>query len=125
MNGSISIKSIKLEQGTVSTLANEVVDYAAELRKCQRYFCKFTNIPYYWAAGTFYAPAYSLPEMRIIPTVKISRQGVENKACNVTGDIIYDVNNIFEATTHRLPCVNLAEQGENAIFLDVEASAEL
>ena len=31
------IRASKLELGTFSTLANEVVDYAAELRKCQRY----------------------------------------------------------------------------------------
>lgn len=31
------VLSVKLELGAFSTLANEVVDYAAELRKCQRY----------------------------------------------------------------------------------------
>lgn len=33
----IDIYAVKLEKGAFSTLANEVVDYAAELRKCQRY----------------------------------------------------------------------------------------
>ena len=31
------VQTIKVELGPFSTLANEVVDYAAELRKCQRY----------------------------------------------------------------------------------------
>lgn len=34
---SIVIAAAKLELGAFSTLTNEVVDYAAELRKCQRY----------------------------------------------------------------------------------------
>ena len=34
----VTISHVKLELGAFSTLANEVVDYAAELRKCQRYY---------------------------------------------------------------------------------------
>lgn len=36
-SGVTIIQAAKLELGTFSTLANEVVDYVAELKKCQRY----------------------------------------------------------------------------------------
>lgn len=44
-NHSIGIKAVKLEYGTVSTLANDTVpDYATELLKCQRYYVKYTSL---------------------------------------------------------------------------------
>ena len=43
-NGSITLKAVKLELGSVSTLAMDTVpNYATELLKCQRYFVRLKN----------------------------------------------------------------------------------
>ena len=44
-NGTLSIRAVKLELGSVSTLANDVPpNYDEELVKCKRYFRRITNI---------------------------------------------------------------------------------
>lgn len=44
--GSLTVKAVKLEKGSVSTLANDAPpDYGEELRKCMRYFVRFRGEP--------------------------------------------------------------------------------
>lgn len=47
-SGTITIKAVKLELGSYSTLANDVPpDYGEELAKCQRYFLRIGSIIYF------------------------------------------------------------------------------
>ena len=80
----ITIESIKLELGSVSTLANDLpMDYTTELLRCQRYF--YTNMP---NSNAFTSPrdflayaAHGLSgttfpvEMAAIPTVTLMDYG--------------------------------------------------
>ena len=44
--GTLNIKAVKLEKGSVSTIANDVApDYGTELAKCQRYFHRIAASP--------------------------------------------------------------------------------
>lgn len=46
-DGTLSIRAVKLELGSVSTLANDAPpDYGEELAKCQRYFVRFAPTAY-------------------------------------------------------------------------------
>lgn len=52
--GSLTVKAVKLEKGSVSTLANDAPpDYGEELAKCQRYFVRLKKL--YSIVGTGYA----------------------------------------------------------------------
>lgn len=52
--GTIEIKAIKLELGTVSTLANDIApNYAEELAKCQRYYVRFSGNAAHLGSGFF------------------------------------------------------------------------
>lgn len=72
-NRTTDIQAVKLEVGSVSTLALDLMqpaDYASELRKCQRYL-QIYNVPlwfytpYEWYAETIFDLQ---EEMRIIPS---------------------------------------------------------
>lgn len=79
MNGSITIKSIKLELGTVSTLKNEVVNYAEQIWRCQRYFYKleWSRIPMRrHTDGKFYGSVSVGIRMRLAPSVKVIKFGI-------------------------------------------------
>ncbi len=75
---SISIKAVKLELGTVSTLANDVApNYQQELAKCQRYCYVYTYNGASYSGYSFSATEvrtnFVLPQiMRTAPTVTIS-----------------------------------------------------
>ena len=75
-NKSISIKAVKLEVGTVSTLANDPPpDFGEELRKCQRYLY-IPTFPWYAWTGTV-AMATSATDFNwVINTPVPMRQGV-------------------------------------------------
>lgn len=76
----ITIRAVKLELGSVSTLANDAPpDYASELAKCQRYYMRFKGAQFLYlgfalaeGASQAYA-AIQLPvPMRVRPTVTTS-----------------------------------------------------
>ena len=79
---SITIESIKLELGNISTLANDTVpNYAEELAKCQRFFCRLKQqswpygaygLGYGAVAGTGARFFLSIPTMRKNPTISFS-----------------------------------------------------
>ena len=105
------IRAVKLEKGTVSTLAMDTApNYATELLKCQRYFYRI-SIPIYQTAGmgisntgngiivTFYTPV----NMRMKPSVSTDgnlklRNG--SSFIPITSNIIYgdDDSNRFDAS---------------------------
>lgn len=76
----ITIRAVKLEVGSVSTLANDAPpDYASELAKCQRYYMRFKGATYLslgFAIAEGASQAYAaiqLPvPMRVRPTVATS-----------------------------------------------------
>ena len=108
---SLTIKAIKLELGSISTLAMDTApNYATELLKCQRYFYRI-SIPIYQTAGmgisntgngiivTFYTPV----NMRVKPSVSTDgnlklRNG--SSFIPITSNIIYgdDDSNRFDAS---------------------------
>ena len=76
---SITIKAIKLELGTVSTLALDTApNYATELLKCQRYFyrqtfVKLQSIAHFDASSNWIQAYIHIPKMRTSsPTLNIS-----------------------------------------------------
>lgn len=80
-SGTISIDAVKLEVGSVSTIANDTPpDYGTELRKCQRYFNRIsfasTNYPIaYGYAYSATAVRYLIPlpvTMRTTPTLALT-----------------------------------------------------
>lgn len=72
--GSATIRAVKLELGSVSTLANDVApDYGTELLKCQRYFVRLKNL--YSIVGTGYALNATTPWF-FAPTPVPLRDGV-------------------------------------------------
>lgn len=82
--GTITIKAVKLELGSYSTLANDVPpDYGEELRKCQRYFLRLNsvlNFPY--AIGI----AHNASSLRLlIPTPTTMRQ---DPKASFTGSLV-------------------------------------
>ena len=77
-NKTLTIKAVKLELGTVSTLANDTApNYQQELAKCQRYFIALNNVASYFARAFGYVTnettariTMALPEiMRAVPTL--------------------------------------------------------
>ena len=78
-NTTVTLRAVKLELGSVSTLAMDIApNYATELLKCQRYFYRFQNsmrgtcIPG-WILNTNARAAVHLPTgMRSTPTINAS-----------------------------------------------------
>ena len=91
--GTYLLKAVKLEKGTVSTLANDVPpDYGTELAKCQRYFVRALGDPfgtgYITTAGNNSRITVPVPmTMRATPTVSFSgtfHLRVQGNTLNVT-----------------------------------------
>ena len=96
----LKLRAVKLEKGTVSTLANDVPpDYGEELAKCQRYFVRIKgNTPYY-PFGIGFAMAQNsaailvpLPVPMRGTTLTLSTSGAKSILCN--GASGYDVSSI-------------------------------
>ena len=84
-DGTLSIRAVKLELGSVSTLANDAPpDYGTELLKCQRYFIRYVTTGSVFGMGFAYAHSttnltaiISLPcPMRTNPSITSSGQGM-------------------------------------------------
>lgn len=81
---SVTIKAIKLENGTVSTLANDTApNYQQELAKCQRYFLRSENI---WLLigseiqnGKYEVAPFQFPTtMRTNPSISFKKDASNN-----------------------------------------------
>lgn len=131
-NKTISIKAVKLELGSVSTLANDTApNYAEELVKCQRYFYKTmittkegsqTTSKLSNATNTNFLTGVDFPvQMRDIPTYS------NVKAQDFFGTVLID-NVVFEAATKDGVCrfykQNAFTQG-TWYYMQFEASADL
>lgn len=91
MGSVLNIKAVKLELGTVSTLANDTApNYQQELAKCQRYFIRLDGNPTaggcYTATNTRFAASFPLPvTMRATPTLSGSGSYVVR---STAGDLV-------------------------------------
>ena len=92
-SNALTIRAVKLELGTVSTIANDVPpDYGTELAKCQRYFVRALGDPfgtgYITTAGNNSRITVPVPmTMRATPTVSFSgtfHLRVQGNTLNVT-----------------------------------------
>ena len=75
-DATMDIQAVKLEAGSISTLALDLMqpsDYAAELRKCQRYFQIIKNACFILSSikqnDLYLGSQIDFPKMRIIPSV--------------------------------------------------------
>lgn len=105
-NTTITIKAVKLEPGSVSTLANDAPpDYGEELAKCQRYFLRLNsvlNFPY--AIGI----AHNASSLRLlIPTPTTMRKA---PTVSFTGSLVASGNG-SSLTVSALPNAYLADNG--------------
>lgn len=103
-----TIKAVKLELGTVSTLANDVPpNYAEELAKCQRYFIRLGNPTnklnigngFIRDATRFFTVLHLPTSMRTTPTLSYSGTITVITTTNITGSgisLAYGYGNIID-----------------------------
>lgn len=81
-NFNIAIESMKLEVGSISTLANDAPPkYSEQLLECQRYYIRFASDGGQWLMGasngtTLYAPLRLPVPMRVSPTFGYSNVNI-------------------------------------------------
>lgn len=115
----MTIRAIKLEFGSVSTLANDTApDYATELLKCQRQFVKFTSVLFPSAYGHTLSNraearmCMPLPtKMRTNPTMSVS---------SFTNSLLFVGNSEFHPTS-----ASVESMQNNLLFFNVTCSATL
>lgn len=140
-NKTLSIKAVKLELGSVSTLAMDIApNYATELLKCQRYFVRFKPTSgYAWIGmgigegGTLLQVLIDLPTvMRVNPTISYADIGVWSSNENgmlssianasVTGNKLHaNITSDASFTAGRAVCLWL----NSAINAYIDLSADL
>lgn len=93
VGGYIDLKAVKLELGSVSTLANEAPpNYASELAKCQRYYQEYNSKGTKGLLGgtaistTILRVDTVIPTMRANPSVLFFGTNVSNSVRNVTNN---------------------------------------
>lgn len=115
--GTVSIRAVKLELGTVSTLANDVPpDYGTELLKCRRYFIRiYGHMSAYGAgyAGNATTAYVFLPHNQLRTTPTLSSNGVGSFRLKGNGNSL--------AVTG----VSLSSTGENGTAIIVNTSGGL
>lgn len=81
-NFNLAIESMKLEVGSISTLANDTPPkYSEQLLECQRYYIRFASDGGQWLMGasngtTLYAPLHLPVPMRVSPTFGYSNVNI-------------------------------------------------
>lgn len=135
-NATIRLKKIKLERGTVSTLKNEVVNYAEQLHKCQRYYqkgraCVAVNSKTNYDGDNIFTSYVNLGNMRIQPTVMLSNIWVpgyydttliDQSKFRVQPYITQDSTGFYVTVLKQDTFDNILGQ---CLVLDYEANAEL
>lgn len=96
-NSSITFRAVKLEYGTVSTLANDhAPDYASELLKCQRYFYRPNVYGLAFAHSASWGEGIiTIPTMRAVPSISNVRVAPINDINNP----LANVNIAFDSTS--------------------------
>ena len=118
-DATMDIQSVKLEVGSISTLALDLMqpsDYAAELRKCQRYL-QIYNVPlWFYVPHEWYAETiFDLQEeMRIIPSFSFEGN-VELIRDNGDLDILVSTVTQFSGNTTK-PLLRLAIDNGKAVI---------
>lgn len=134
---SCTIRAVKLELGTVSTLANDTPpDYGTELAKCQRYFVRLQGLYAFigsgWCANATTAWIYvPLPvPMRAIPTVSFTGLYLVASSTFAVSALSVLGNNAMTASTLSLratstglttdtPCI--AQFRDSGTYIDLSA----
>ena len=111
----ITIKAVKLELGSVSTLANDTApNYQQELAKCQRYFVRFTGTSSIgtgfaqtstkaWITTTLPVPMRTQPTVTLTGTARIQHaSGVGDAGPEITALSI----NTFDSVHVKLDCTS-------------------
>ena len=81
----MTIQAVKLEHGSVSTLANDAPpNYAEELAKCQRYFYRISNTINYAVFGTGHAASASV--VYVFVPLPVTMRNTPAKAISTVGD---------------------------------------
>ena len=118
---SVDMYMWKLELGSFSTLANEVVDYAAELRKCQRYLQAFGSDitpATIVTANTIYFMLPTKEEMRIKPSIVSTENLIVQTKTSVKQSGFE-----FSVYTHRPNGISVACKKENHGLTDATLSS--
>ena len=119
MTSAVTIKAVKLELGSISTLALDTApNYAIELLKCQRYFVRYRTNPCFngYTHNSNIARFAIHQSMRITPTVTYTVGGTypqlmyNGTALSLTGSNIFRVNN---------------GGGDNTILLEIDGFTNL
>ena len=115
---SITIKAVKLELGSVSTLAMDTApNYQQELAKCQRYFVRYEAIPCFngYTYSSSIARLAIYQNMRTIPTVTYTVNGTyPSLLCNGT-ELSLTSSNTF----------SVKSSDNNTILLELDGFASL
>ncbi len=88
------IKAMKVELGTISTLANDVPpDYGTELLKCQRYFLRmnYTSV----AEPIGYGYAYAASQARILIPTPVTMRADPTISASATGNLRINSNGTY------------------------------
>lgn len=118
--GSIDVLAVKLEKGTVSTLANDVPpDSGTELLKCQQYFFRVTTAGAYSVVGNGFATSTSATSiliptpitMRATPTVAVTNVGSIQLIGNGAARIVTSVS--IRDKTQNGVLINATVSGSN------------
>lgn len=104
---SVNVKAVKLELGSVSTLANDAPpNYAEELAKCQRYFYKYTGLTTASALAGSTVTACTIPfpvTMRAVPTISnityFDSKEANGNGAYVSGVRFYNSNSVSFSVT--------------------------
>jgi hypothetical protein len=140
-NNSVTFKSIKLEKGTVSTLAmDSAPNYATELLKCQRYYVDMGGIQVIFASSEQGARVFSSPirwpvNMRTNPSINIYEENsyvaiIQNvKAYNLTQfGSTFEFGNITKQGCYCVRKANVSDTdmlGKQLGIIHLVASADL
>ncbi len=127
-SSTVKIYSLKVELGTVSTLAMDTApNYQQELAKCQRYFQRIgkktnINLGFIFGSGVAYTtsniwfPFYLSTPMRIDPTLTLSGRFLVSSS--VSSAKVSDTENTLQIST-----INFGNQDVNMINIALNDSS--
>ena len=112
----LTIKAVKLELGSISTLANDCApNYATELAKCQRYFTRY----YSYGDWTNFASGYEFTYAagkRIIATLYTPSNMRLNPSCTFSGNVI--AYHPATATYKSITSINVDRRSGNSLKIN-------
>lgn len=90
----MNIRAIKLEVGSISTIANDVDNYTEELIRCQRYFYKYTLGTYACSVGSGYVADATHARVSIqLPTTMYKSPTITVNSEALSYSYLFDTSN--------------------------------